>query len=125
MTAGAEIDDAESIVADSEAGGRVNESSGIVWPAMSHRGHHPIKRRLIRSALRIYQPTAYRAHLVKRPPVPRLFVLLVGRVDRGPFYPADTPTSFKSLWSCDGARRIAEHGITFQRSKQYRHIIHR
>ena len=47
MTARAKIDDAEPVVADSKAGGRVNKSSSIVWPAMSHSRHQPIKRGLI------------------------------------------------------------------------------
>jgi hypothetical protein len=49
-------------VADSKARGRIDESSSIIRPAMAHRGHHPIKRRLIRASLRIHQPAAYRAH---------------------------------------------------------------
>ena len=67
MATGAEINDAEPIVADSKTSGRVNKSSSIVWPAMGHRGHHPIKRRLIQLSLRIYQPAAYRTHSVKHP----------------------------------------------------------
>jgi hypothetical protein len=64
MAAGTEIYNAEPIVADREASGHVNEPSSIVWPAMSHRSHHAIKRRLIEPCPRIYQPTAYRAHSV-------------------------------------------------------------
>ena len=67
MAAGAEINDAEPIVADSKASGRIDESSNIVRPAMGHRGHHPIKCRLIRASLRVYEPAAYRTHSVKQP----------------------------------------------------------
>jgi hypothetical protein len=67
MAAGAEINDAEPIVTDSKTSGGINKSSSIVWSAMGHRSHHPIKRRLIQSNLRIYQPAAYRTHLVKQP----------------------------------------------------------
>jgi hypothetical protein len=51
-------------VADSKTGGHVNEPSSIVWPAMSHRSHHPIKHRLIEPSVRVYEPAAYRAHSV-------------------------------------------------------------
>jgi hypothetical protein len=64
MAAWTKIYNAEPVVADSKASGHVNEPSNIVWPAMSHRSHHPIKRRLIEPSLRIYQPAAYRAHSV-------------------------------------------------------------
>src|SRR5262245_7855904 len=70
MTAGAEINDAEPVMADSYAGGRVHKSPSIVWTAMGHRGHQPIKRRLIKLDLRIYQPAAYGAHFVKQTPTP-------------------------------------------------------
>src|SRR5262249_342098 len=64
MTAGTEIYNTEPVVADSKASGHVNEPSSIVWPAMSHRSHQPIKRPLIEPGLRIQQPAAYRAHFV-------------------------------------------------------------
>jgi hypothetical protein len=67
MTAGADINDAEPIVADSKANGRVNMLSRIVWAAMGHRSHHPIKRRVIQSSSRVYQPAADRTHSVKEP----------------------------------------------------------
>jgi hypothetical protein len=53
MAAGTEIYNAEPVVADRKTSGHVNEPSSIVWPAMSHRSHHPIKRRLIEPSLRI------------------------------------------------------------------------
>src|SRR6516164_11722969 len=64
MTAGTEIYNTEPVVADSNASRHVNEPSSIVRPAMSHRSHQTIKRRLIEPSLRIYQPAAYRAHSV-------------------------------------------------------------
>src|SRR5262245_4605021 len=94
MTGRAQIDDAEPIVADSKAGGRVNDSSNIVWPAMGHRGHHPIKRLLIQSSSRVYQPTAYRTHLVNQPFKSRCVTPIGGRMTR-PLDPLNT--SFKPL----------------------------
>jgi hypothetical protein len=54
MTARAEINDAQSVVAYGNAGGHINEFSSIIRPAMGHRCHHSIKRWLIKSRLGIY-----------------------------------------------------------------------
>src|SRR5262249_53350105 len=62
MTAGTEINDAEPVVADCKAGARLDKSSRIVWPSMSHRRHQPIKRRQLESSSRIHQPAPYRTH---------------------------------------------------------------
>src|SRR5262245_12128315 len=86
VAARAEINNAEPIVTDSKTSGCVNDFSSVIWPAMGHRSHHPIKRRLIQSSLGIYQPAAYRTHLVKQPFETRRALCLSRGVDRNPFF---------------------------------------
>jgi hypothetical protein len=128
MAARAEINDAEPIVTDGQTNGRVNKFSYIVWPAMGHCGHHPIKRRLIQSSLRIYQPAAYRTHSVKLPFEARRSTPLGGRVNLSSiFHPAMSrdPVSFEPVWHCEGRHDVRHGGIRFPQSKRYRHLIHR